>query len=472
MASATDYFSKAYQRLTTTLLADKALGATTASLNTATNFPTTTGIKVAIYNLDTNGDIDASTLCVYRCTVVGSSLTNLSLVEGTDRLHSAGATVSLLFTATHWNDAMDGILVSHNQDGTHAANLPLTTPQITTGLKDANGNTEIAFTATASAVNQITVANSATSTPPSITATGTDTNINLKLDGKGTGLVIPRVALAQGGVINGKFVTSVATNNLTLALKTSQGNDPSANDPVYVRIGDTVRTVTTALSVTKNAGTNWFNSGSAETATQEIDYFVYLGYNATDGVVIGFARIPYAIKYGDFSATTTNDKYCAISTITNAVSTDQYEVVGRFNATLSATAAFNWSIPATSIVISRPIFETRELTYTPTVTAGSGAFSSVSATGKYVVALNRVFINSSTTITTNNTAAVSIVNTLPLSLTSTSTYTGYGRADGVSGKQLQVKAGSTTTMSIFNYDGTYPGANSEVARITFIYGLL
>jgi hypothetical protein len=113
------------------------------------------------------------------------------------------------------------------------------------------------------------------------------------------------------------------------------------------------------------------NLGSAEHATQDVDLFAYLGYNATDGITIGFSRIPYALKYSDFSATTTNDKYCAISTITNAASTDPYVVIGRFNATLSATAAFNWSIPATAVVVQRPIFNTRWLVYDPSPTGFS-----------------------------------------------------------------------------------------------------
>jgi hypothetical protein len=137
-------------------------------------------------------------------------------------------------------------------------------------------------------------------------------------------------------MLNGKIVPSVASNNLTVALKGLDGNDPSATNPIYVRIGDTVHSITSALSVTKNAGTNWFNAGSAELATKEIDYFVYLGYNATDGVVIGFSRIPYVTDYSQFSATSNNEKYCAISTITNAASGDDYTVVGRFAATLSA----------------------------------------------------------------------------------------------------------------------------------------
>ncbi len=204
------------------------------------------------------------------------------------------------------------------------------------------------------------------------------------INGAATGTITPPLTFyganfnpPQGYLINGKIVTSVSSNNLTVAIKGLDGNDPSASNPVYVRIGNTVRTITAALSVTKNAGTNWFNSGSAGLATQEIDYFVYLGYNATDGVVIGFARIPYASTYSDFSTTTTNEKYAAISTITTAASSDEYEVIGRINAILSATASFNWSIPATSIIINRPIFRTRRLIFAPTFTWDSTPPSTV-----------------------------------------------------------------------------------------------
>lgn len=179
----------------------------------------------------------------------------------------------------------------------------------------------------------------------------------------------------QGFMTNGKIVPSVASNNLTLTLKTLAGADPSVGDKVQIRIGDVIHEITSALSVTKNAGTNWCNAGSAELATKEIDYFAYMGYNATDGVTIGFSRIPYAAIYSDFSATTTNEKYCAISTITNAASGDNYVNVGRFAATLSAGAGYTWTVPTytSKNLIQAPIYKTRWLSYTPTKTGYSTA---------------------------------------------------------------------------------------------------
>ena len=201
----------------------------------------------------------------------------------------------------------------------------------------------------------------------------------------------------QGYLINGKILPSVSGNNLTVAIKTLAGNDPSASDPVYIRIGDTIRSITSALSVTKNAATNWFNAGSAELATKEIDYFVYLGYNATDGVVIGFSRIPFAAQYSDFSVTTTNEKYCAISTITTAAATDYYENVGRFAATLSAGAGYTWSVTSFTAInlIQRPIFESRLLSYNPawTATGTAPAIGNAVVNAKYKIMGSKVKVN-------------------------------------------------------------------------------
>ncbi len=57
-------------------------------------------------------------------------------------------------------------------------------------IKDENDNEQITFTTTASAVNEFTVSNSATSVAPSISATGGDTNIDINLVPKGTGAVL------------------------------------------------------------------------------------------------------------------------------------------------------------------------------------------------------------------------------------------------------------------------------------------
>lgn len=298
-----------------------------------------------------------------------------------------------------------------------ATSPSLTSPRIVAAITDSSGNEVIKTPATSSAVNEVTITNAATGVPPRIEATGDNTDVNLLINGQGTGLVIPKMAIIQGYMVNGKITRTISSNNIIVAIKTLDGNDPSSSNPVHVRIGDTVRTITAALSVTKNAGTNWFNAGSAELATQAIDYFVYLGYNATDGVVLSFSRIPWGRIYSDFSATTTNEKYAAISTIANAAAGDEYELVGRFNAILGVSTSFNWSNAGVPFVNSLPIRETRWLFWTPqftNLTVGDGTLLA-----KYKISGDRM-IDFHMTFQLGSTSAVSTspFATLPIASTS------------------------------------------------------
>ena len=235
----------------------------------------------------------------------------------------------------------------------------------------------------------------------------------------------------EGFLLNGKIVPSVSSNNLTVAIKGMDGNDPSATNPVYVRIGDAIRSITSALSVTANAGTNWFNAGSAELATKEIDYFVYLGYNTTDGVVIGFARIPYATAYSQFSTTSTNERYCAISNVSHASSSDAYVVIGRFAATLSAGAGYTWSVPTfTSInLIQRPIHETGVLAYMPTITcSGSMTYGNIASSSIfYKIIGSHTYISLFMQGETGGSASTEIRLTPPIWYITGFNSPGYGR---------------------------------------------
>lgn len=77
----------------------------------------------------------------------------------------------------------------------------INTPRVGTSINDTNGAELIKFTAIGSAVNEITVINSAASNNPQINATGDDTNITLQLAGKGTGKVRLSTPLAFEPVV-------------------------------------------------------------------------------------------------------------------------------------------------------------------------------------------------------------------------------------------------------------------------------
>tara|TARA_B100000965_G_scaffold380284_1_gene376714 strand:- start:5608 stop:6570 length:963 start_codon:yes stop_codon:yes gene_type:complete len=65
----------------------------------------------------------------------------------------------------------------------------INSPTIGTLINDANGNEIIKLTATGSAVNELTIANGASTTGPALSATGTGSNLNLSLTAKGKGSV-------------------------------------------------------------------------------------------------------------------------------------------------------------------------------------------------------------------------------------------------------------------------------------------
>jgi len=194
------------------------------------------------------------------------------------------------------------------------------------------------------------------------------------LDGVKTMLGVNGVGwMREGMMYNGVLSVTVSANDLIVALKTRAGTDPSASDPVYIMINGTVRKCIAALSKTLADGTNWFNSGGAELATKEVDYFAYAIWNttpATDIVDLGFARVPYFNVYSQASGTTTNEKYLAFANASTPTSTDDMVNIARFTAILSAGAGYTWTVPTfTSVnLIQRPTFETRLLSWTPTWT--------------------------------------------------------------------------------------------------------
>lgn len=251
---------------------------------------------------------------------------------------------------------------------------------------------------------------------------------------------------------------SVAGNNLTVALKSLDGGDPSTSEIVAVKIGNTIRVISGALSTTKNAGTNWCNAGSAELATQDTDYFVYLiqETGASAGTKIGFSRVPYARVMGDFSSTSTNEAYIAGSW-TNKNATDEVTLIGRFNAILSAGAGYTWSI-GTAVIVNRSIYESRWLAFTPAVASVTGTITTVGATsGAYQVSFNKLFFNQNAVITTNGTGASAVNVSLPFTPVSDNSVCS-GRENALTGKQLQGFV-VAANMRYFNYDNTYPGGN-------------
>ena len=96
-------------------------------------------------------------------------------------------------------------------------------------IGDENGNEQIIFQTTSSAVNQIDVTNAATGNAPQITATGDDTNVGLKVAAKGTG----KVEFASNLQINGN------SNNWTIEVDSNDHLIFKYNNVAVFAIQDT-----------------------------------------------------------------------------------------------------------------------------------------------------------------------------------------------------------------------------------------
>ena len=110
--------------------------------------------------------------------------------------------------------------------------------------------------------------------------------------------------------------------------------------------------------------------------------------------------------------------------------------------------------------------------YTPTIAANAGTFTTVSATGSYLAIGKTVFVRIRITITTNGTASSSVTATLPVNCAATPAVCVLsGRAGGVSGYLLQglISFSTPTIVRIFNYDNTYPGADGEILSVSGVY---
>lgn len=365
MANTPQWAKPIGNELSTTLASGITNVATSITVASASGFSATGG-----YIIIDEGN--ASEEVVYVESVSGSVLTVAT--DGRGRCgtsavaHNSGATVTDIIVDEMFTRPRTSFLVEHNDSGTH---------------KQLNA--------------QLALSNTTISTSNRLLDEGF-------------------INMIEGFLINGKIERSVASNDLTIALKTNAGTDASSTNPIYAMIGGTRRKITAALSLTLNDGTNWMDLGSTELATYENDLFVYLGYRASDtSVFIGVARFPTARTYGDFSSTNTNDKYLGYSGVAPA-STDDVVVIGRVNATLSAGAAYTWSVPATSVIVQRPIFESRWLDYGAVTTpAGSMTYTSLTwRSRRHKVDGDLWYVRANVTGTTGGTASDTIDISTPI----------------------------------------------------------
>ncbi len=111
-------------------------------------------------------------------------------------------------------------------------------------------------------------------------------------------------------------------------------------------------------------------------------------------------------------------------------------------------------------------------TYTPTVTAGSGSFTTLGTiTGRYKLLSTKLcWVHVDIPVTTNGTAGTYAICTLPFTAVNTKDQTAAGRENGVTSKVLNGGIPpNDNKLYITFYDATYPGANGARFTFTFVY---
>jgi hypothetical protein len=146
---------------------------------TLTNKTLTTPVIGSIVNTGTLTLPTSTDTLVGRATT--DTLTNKSISLTTNTISG---------TLAEFNTAVSDADLTSLAGTETLTNKTLTSPKIGTSVLDTNGNSLLLLTATSSAVNQLTLANAATTNRPTISATGSDTNIGISITPKGTGTIL------------------------------------------------------------------------------------------------------------------------------------------------------------------------------------------------------------------------------------------------------------------------------------------
>lgn len=214
------------------------------TLTNATGLPLTTGVTgvLAAANGGTGVNNSTRTLTIngnagtlnFGAASKTLTINNSLTLSGTDATTMTFPTTSATIARTDAGQTFTGTNV-------------FTSPRIVTGINDTNGNELFLFTATASAVNEVTLANAATGNAPTFTSSGSDSNIDLVFSAKGTGQVKETVSGA----------------NYALASAYDVGTAPN-EIPLNQYLGSMA--FTTATNYNTNASPNVISVNSSSTA--------------------------------------------------------------------------------------------------------------------------------------------------------------------------------------------------------------
>ena len=216
---------------TTLSVSDGSTGATLAHRMIEFTGSLTSGRNVTI-------PIDVQTFYFLKNSTSGSQNVTFKYVSGSgDTVAVAPATTKIVFASANDGTNPDIIDIGMGDvtlTGTQTlTNKTLTSPKIGTSILDTNGNELIKVTATGSATNELTIANAANGSAPTISATGSsDSNVNINIAPKGSGETVigtgaAAATLTTSGTHDLVLDTNSGTNSGSITI--TDGTDGNIN---------------------------------------------------------------------------------------------------------------------------------------------------------------------------------------------------------------------------------------------------
>ncbi len=213
------------------------------------------------------------------------------------------------------------------------------------------------------------------------------------------------------------FSLSLASNNLTIALKRYDGTDPSVSQPLDIRIGNAILSITSALSVTITAAMgDIFTLDSRKIQGYDCQLFVYLINNngtpqlgAAVNPNLQTVASPFRDGVGQTGTVTQNN--IVMSGTRNATNT--CAVIGRVNA--QQLDDNSWWTPTVNNIFNGPIYETDWLYFLPVYT---GFSSSPSSPLLYKLRKNEITVKTEEIGAGGTSNAADFTITLPFSCSS------------------------------------------------------
>jgi hypothetical protein len=253
-----------------------------------------------------------------------------------------------------------------------------------------------------------------------------------------------RQVLATGGICLG--VTGTATANFSM-------------NEIWV---DVVHTNTTAIIVANADNNDWeyvrcYKAG-AGTATESVS----LQGGATVAQRARSERFHYFVANLPMRAYGTGTfTYGAISNKIFCLDKEN----GTPDPIVDAGASLYWQNDLT------PFGDSPWVSFTPTITAGSGSFTSVSGNGYYLKRGKIVHVVLNVTCTTIGTAGSYVSATLPFAETNISNWIVTGKNNTTGAQVVGSVSQGTATANIANYAGSFPLASGQSVTLTGFYAI-